>query len=178
MNPNAGEPVNPSGGITSENKPINPVSGVVPELSVVPPSSNVGPDMPSALSDLEKLVNAARERVPTPTDSQNAFVEQFGPAKGAAPVSKATPIVEPPTAEVQSLDQQVASDIPQTVAAEPVGEPPAISKEGDKVPFAMREFMNTVNSAFDKFKAAQGDTQPVGSGIASDASNSLPVTPS
>jgi len=80
MDPNAGEPVNP----------INPVSGVVPE-----------PNMSSDLNALQKLVNAAKEQVPT--DSQNAFVKQFGPQ-------------EPPKAEVPSVDQQVPSDIPQTVA--------------------------------------------------------------
>ena len=173
MNPNPGEPVNPSGGVALAEP--NPVSGVVPEPSVAAPSTSVGP-VSNDLSDLQELVNAAKEQVPT--DSQNAFVKQFGQAEGATPVSQPTPIVESPTAEVPSIDQQIASDIPQTVAAEPVGEPPAISKEGDKVSFAMQEFIDTVNGAFDKFKAAQEDTQPAGSGIASDASNPLPVTPS
>ena len=98
MNPNAGEPGD--SGTAIADKPINPVSGVVPEPSVIVPSSNAGPDT-HALSDLEKLVNAAKEQVPDP---QSAFMQQFGPK-------------EPPTAEVPSVDQQVvASDIPQTVA--------------------------------------------------------------
>lgn len=124
MNPN--EPINPGGGVGLADRPTNPVSGVVPEPSVAAPPPVVAPNMPSDLSDLQKLVNAAKEQVPT--DSKSAFVKQFGSAEGATPVSQPTPIVEPSTAEVPSVDQQVASDIAQTVTevvAQPEEDPQA-----------------------------------------------------
>ena len=120
MNPNAGEPVNPPGAPTGD-KPINPVSGVISEPSVTAPSTSVGPDMSSDLSDLQNLVNAAKEQVPT--NSQSAFVKQFGPAEGANPVSQPT----------SDLNAGLDSSSPVSVQVEEKPEPSVAETPAEKL---------------------------------------------
>ncbi|MBI2613450.1 MAG: hypothetical protein HYW62_01650 [Candidatus Levybacteria bacterium] len=78
MNPNAGEPANPSGGVA-----------LAPEPSITIPSTNIGSS--DQVANLQDVVDAAREEAAAnPIDQFNA---QFG--SGATPPAAEVPELKP-----------------------------------------------------------------------------------
>lgn len=163
MNPNAGEPVNPGGGVFVADKPVSPV-GQSP-IGVAPPQT-LSPD----ISRVEDLVKAAQEAVVAQTP-KGQFENQFGSGVGtSSPASESAPdlmaaalegLGTPPSGEnstnvpVAPLDSTINTVGNLLEKVSQVAE----SESEVRLPPNVQEFLDSVLNASDKYKASEEVTK-------------------
>lgn len=176
MNPNPGEPVNPSGGVATADKPVPPVTESPLRGTPTVPSS-------TDLSRVENLVAAAQQEAAAVqgampgqpgqeapvSPSQEQFRNQFDP-QPTAPVQQ--PVPDLMAAALEGLGTQTPSPLAEnstdvkldpsinTVADLLAKGPQVVELKSEvKLPPKVQEFLDSVLNAADKYKASEEVTK-------------------